>query len=483
MATATDAAKWFCGQPVVAEGISIDVPTYSLVSPTTNDSLADVADVGPTNVASIVDAAELAFNAWQCTNPHERASALLRWHSAILENLESLAVLVSLEMGKPIAESRGEVRAAAENVAWAAAEAPRIWGSVIPSSQANKHAYTLRQPVGVAYGITPWNFPVAMVTRKVAPALATGCSFLLKPSEYTPLSAFALARLWVETSGAPSGTFQVISTLQPSALTDAVLAHTAVRKVTFTGSTQVGRRLYEKAAAGLRRVSLELGGHAPFIVYADADVNAAVEGVLATKFRNGGQTCISTNRAYIHEQIFDTFTERLLDRVSSLRVGHPLEEDVSVGPLINREAVDKALHHIRDAISKGASVVAGGTSQGLRVAPTVLTNVHDQMRVMNEETFGPVLPLARFNDSSGVVQIANGTPHGLAAYIWTRDLQTAHAAASQLSFGLIGINSLSTVETQAPFGGLKDSGIGYENGRWGIEAYLETKYVSASYGE
>jgi len=483
MASANSASSWLNGRPVVADGVSAFGGEYSLISPATGDVLVKVVDTDPVSVNAAIDAAQRAFTKWRITNTHERSAALLRWHSAILEHAESLAVLASLEMGKPITEARGEIMAAADNVAWAAGEAPRVWGAVIPSQHAEKHAFTLRQPIGVAYGITPWNFPLAMVTRKVAPALAAGCTFLLKPAEQTPLCAFALARLWVEFSGAPDGTFQVLSTLRPSDLTDTVLAHSAIRKVTFTGSTEVGRQLYQKAAAGLRRVSLELGGHAPFIVYADADVEAAVEGVIATKFRNGGQTCISTNRAYVHERIFEVFSERLVDRLSSLRVGDPLDETVSVGPLVNTRGASKVREHIQDAASQGARILIGGTVDGLYVPPTVLTEVQNQMLITREETFGPVLPIERFNDGTPVIEKANDTRYGLAAYVWTSDLRLAHTAAAELSFGLIGINSLATVEAQAPFGGLKDSGIGYENGRWGLESYLETKYVSASYGK
>jgi succinate-semialdehyde dehydrogenase/glutarate-semialdehyde dehydrogenase len=381
-------------------------------------------------------------------------------------------------MGKPVAEARGEIRYAASFIEWYAEEAKRVYGATIPSQFPHKRLLVLHQPVGPVYAITPWNFPAAMVTRKVAPALAAGCTVILKPAEQSPLTAVRLRELW-DQAGAPPGVFQVVTTDDPAAVSKVFLEDPRIRKLTFTGSTEVGKLLYAQAAFTMKRLSLELGGHAPFLIFEDADLDAAVREVCSSKFRNAGQTCVSVNRIYAHESIAEPFTARLVDAVRLLKVGDPLNEATQIGPLVDAQGLQKVSAHVEDAVSKGARVLTGGHAlEGLFYAPTVLTNLHPGMRILNEETFGPVAPVLTFRTTAEAVALANDVPYGLAAYLWTRDLSRAFQVAEALDYGIVGVNDGLPSTAQAPFGGFKDSGIGREGGKWGLDEYLETKYVS-----
>ncbi|MFN8581565.1 MAG: NAD-dependent succinate-semialdehyde dehydrogenase [Gemmatimonadaceae bacterium] len=385
-----------------------------------------------------------------------------------------------MEMGKPVTESRGEVKYAAGFVEFYAEEAKRLYGTTIPSQFAHKRLHTNLKPLGVVYAVTPWNFPAAMVTRKVAPALAAGCVVILKPAEQTPLTALRLAELWMEVGG-PAGTLQVLPCADPVPVSRVLMDDPRVRKLSFTGSTEVGMLLYAQAAKTMKRLSLELGGHAPFIIFADADVPRAVREVAASKFRNAGQTCVCANRVYVHEAVHDEFVTQLASVTSTLRVGDPLDEQTQIGPLVDAAALDKVQSHVADAKRLGARVVTGGNG-GDRTffTPTVLTNVRADMRIMNEETFGPVAPVIPFRSDDDAIAQANAVPVGLAAYVWTRDLGRAIRAAEALDYGIVGVNDGLPATPQAPFGGVKNSGIGREGGRWGIEEFLDVQYVSVA---
>jgi succinate-semialdehyde dehydrogenase/glutarate-semialdehyde dehydrogenase len=398
----------------------------------------------------------------------------------MLQHSEELAVTMAREMGKPIRESRGEVAYAAGFVGWYAEEAKRVYGDNFPSAAGHKRLLTLKQPVGPVLAITPWNFPLAMVTRKAAPALAAGCTMILKPAEQTPLSALLLGQLWLE-AGGPEGTLQVLPTRDPAPLTEALLADPRIRKLTFTGSTEVGRLLYAQSAATVKRISLELGGHAPFLVFADADLQDAVKQVMDSKFRNAGQTCVCANRIYVHESVVEEFAQQYAAAAAALVVGDPLDERTQVGPLVDEQAVAKVEAHVADALQGGAQLLTGGKRlTGLYYQPTVLQGVPTDALMMREETFGPVAPIATFKSDAEAVRLANGTPFGLAAYIYTNDLSRAFHVAEQLEYGIVGVNDGVPSAPYAPFGGVKQSGIGREGGPWGIEEYLETKFVSVA---
>jgi succinate-semialdehyde dehydrogenase/glutarate-semialdehyde dehydrogenase len=372
---------------------------------------------------------------------------------------------MTLEMGKPITESVGEVRYGGSMVEWYAEEAKRIGGESIPSQFPHKRLHTLKQPSGIVYAITPWNFPIAMVARKVAPALAAGCTVILKPAEQSPLSALALAQLWREAGGPPDA-FQVLTALDPRPPSQVLLADMRVRVLTFTGSTSVGISLYEQCARTMKKISLELGGHAPFLIFDDADLDLVVPEVIACKFRNGGQTCVCTNRIYVQETIAEQFVKQMADAVSALRVGNPLDAATQVGPMIDAQGFKKVQNHVQDALTKGATLITGGSPlQGLFHQPTLLTNITSDMLLMQEETFGPVAPIITFSTEAEAIEMANSSDYGLAAYVWTRDLNRAQRTAEELEFGIIGLNDGVPSTAQAPFGGVKLSGIGREGGR------------------
>ncbi len=450
---------------------------FPVVSPATGEVVAEVADCGEAEAKEALEIAVEAQRAWARATAYERAQVLRRWYELILAQEEALARLMALEMGKPIREGRAEVRYAAGFVEWYAEEAKRLYGETVPSQFPHKRILVRYEPVGPVYGVTPWNFPAAMVTRKVAPALASGCSFILKPAEESPLTALYLARLFQE-AGGPPGVLQVLPTSDPEALSHPFLEDERIRKLTFTGSTEVGRRLYERAARTLKRVSLELGGGAPVLVFADADLDRAVEETLRAKFRNIGQSCVAANRIYVEAPIAQAFAEAYAEWVRTLRVGDPLLEETEIGPLVNRAALEKVQAHVADALERGARLVVGGEARGLYFAPTVLLGVQPGSRVLQEETFGPVAPIVAFEGEEEALRLANALPVGLAAYVFTRDLGRAFRVAEALEYGIVGVNDGVPSTPQAPFGGVKRSGIGREGGRWGVLEYLEVKYIS-----
>ena len=454
--------------------------TFPVRNPATGETLAEVADCGAEEAHQALEAAVEAFPAWKATPGAERARILRRWNDLILRDAEPLARTMTLEMGKPIRESRGEVTYAASFVDYYAESARRIGGELLPAPFAHKRFLVRHEPVGPAYGVTPWNFPAAMVTRKAAPGLAAGCPFILKPAEQSPLTALLLAKLWDE-AGGPKGTLQVLTALDPVPVSQVLISDPRIRKLTFTGSTDVGRLLYAQAAQTLKRVSLELGGNAPFLVFEDADLEKAAKEVASSKFRNTGQTCICTNRVLVHESVQPRFTEAFSDLTASLKVGDPMLEDTQIGPLVDQQGYTKVRTAVEDAVAKGARVAVGGEPRGgLFFAPTVLTGVRRGMKVLDEETFGPVAPVAAFRDELEAVALANATGYGLAAYLWTRDLRRAFHVSEALEYGMVGVNDgvPSAMAPHAPFGGMKDSGLGREGGSWGLDEYLEVKLVS-----
>ena len=450
--------------------------TFPIVNPATGARLAEVPDLGVSETKNAIDAAERAWPAWRAKTAKERAAILRKWFDLMMAAQEDLAQILTAEQGKPLAEARGEIAYGASFIEWFAEECKRSYGDVIPTHQADKRVLVIKQPIGVSAMITPWNFPNAMITRKAAPALAAGCTVVLKPAEQTPLSALAMAEL-AERAGIPKGVFNVITGDAP-AIGAELCANPKVRKLSFTGSTEVGRILMRQSADTIKKLSLELGGNAPFIVFDDADLDAAVEGALASKYRNAGQTCVCANRIYVQDGVYDAFAARLAEKVKNFKVGAGTEPGVVIGPLIDEQGMKKVEKHVADALGKGAKVVLGGKRlKGLFFQPTVLTNVTPDMILSYEETFGPVAPLIRFKTEEEVIRLANNTEFGLSGYFYSRDVGRIFRVAEAMETGIVGAN-VGIISTEiAPFGGVKQSGLGREGSKYGLEEYLEVKYI------
>ena len=450
--------------------------TVDVISPATQPVLGTVPDMGVAETRDAIEAASRAFKIWKKKTHAERAALLEAWYALMLEHEEDLAHILTFEQGKPLAEARGEIRYGAGFVKWFAEEARRIGGSTIPSPTPDRRILVLKEAVGVCGIITPWNFPNAMITRKVAPALAAGCTVVIKPSEFTPYSALALGVL-AERAGIPAGVINIVTGM-PTEIGSELIGNETVRKISFTGSTRVGALLMRGAADSIKRLSLELGGNAPFIVFDDADVDLAVEGAIASKFRNGGQTCVCSNRILVQSGIYDAFADKLAERVAQMKVGAGTEDGVVIGPMINAAAIDKIERHVQDALSKGAHILSQSNlvPDGRQYArPILLGGATTDMLLASEETFGPVAPLFRFETEEEAIEIANGTPFGLAAYFYTQNLSRSWRVAEALEFGMVGLNTGAISTEVAPFGGVKQSGIGREGSQLGIEEYLEVK--------
>ncbi|WP_028225614.1 NAD-dependent succinate-semialdehyde dehydrogenase [Paraburkholderia ferrariae] len=472
-----DSALWRTSNSIDGEWVGSDA-TYPVVDPANGEPLAQVARAGGRETLQAVAAASHAFPAWRDATAGERSAKVRRWGELMLEHREDLARIMTAEQGKPYAEALGEVAYAASFLTWFAEEAKRAYGDVIPAPKKGTRVVVTKEPVGVVGAITPWNFPLAMVTRKAGPALAAGCTMVLKPSEETPLSAFALAVL-AERAGIARGVFNVVSGDAP-AIGDTLMASKAVRKISFTGSTRVGKLLMRAAADSVKKVSLELGGNAPFIVFDDADLDAAVEGAMASKFRNTGQTCVCVNRFYVQAAVHDAFVARLVKAVEGLRVSNGMEAGATQGPLINRAALHKVEAHVSDAKDKGGTVVCGGRPHALGgtfYEPTVITGAHGGMMLAHEETFGPVAAVFRFETEEEAIRAANDTDFGLSAYFYARDIGRVWRVATALESGMVGINEGIISTEVAPFGGVKESGLGREGSKYGLDEYLETKYM------
>ena len=468
-------AAYVAGEWVDAAGR----PTFAVENPATGKTLAHVPELGRDAWTTAVDAAHASQKPWAARTAKERAAVLRRFYDLIIANIDDLATILTAEQGKPLAEARGEVLYGASYVEWYAEEAKRLYGDVIPGHQADKRLVVIRQPVGVVAGITAWNFPSAMPLRKMAPALAAGCTMVFRPAAQTPLSAIALAAL-AERAGVPAGTLSVITTEDAAGFGQEVCHNDKVRKLTFTGSTGVGRLLMRQGADRILKLSLELGGNAPFIVFDDADIDAAVEGAMLSKFRNAGQTCVCANRIYVQSGVYDQFAEKMKERVASLRVGDGLVQGTEIGPLIDERAVAKVECHISDAVEKGAKVAVGGKrlDVGSRFfAPTLLTNVQRSMLIAQEETFGPLAPLFSFDTVDQVISLANDTEFGLASYFYSRDIQRVWRVAEALEYGMVGINTGVISTEVAPFGGVKQSGFGREGSKYGLNDFTEIKYL------
>ncbi|MCW8943279.1 MAG: NAD-dependent succinate-semialdehyde dehydrogenase [Sedimenticola sp.] len=465
---------------VNGEWISADNnKTFTVTNPADNSVIAQVPSLGKDETNRAILQAESAFKLWRNKTAQERSNLLKRWFELIMVNQEALAQLLSLEQGKPLAESRGEIAYGASFIEWFAEEAKRIYGDVIPAHSQDRRFVVIKQPIGVVAAITPWNFPNAMITRKCAPALAAGCTVLIKPAPDTPLSALALAAL-AEEAGIPPGVFNVLTTDDAISVGGALTSHPSVRKLSFTGSTSVGKLLMAQCANTVKKVSLELGGNAPFLVFDDADIDAAVAGAMASKYRNSGQTCVCTNRFLVQESVYDEFAEKLSSAVSNLQVGPALTSESQQGPLINKAAVDKVQRQVDDAVAKGARLLTGGNLHSLGgtfYQPTILADVSNDMLIACEETFGPVAPLFKFKTEAEGIEIANATPFGLASYFYARDIGRVWRVAEALETGMVGINEGIISTAVAPFGGIKESGIGREGSRYGMEDFIEMKYL------
>ena len=455
-----------------------DNGTLPVDNPATGETLAEVARCGQAETARAIDAANAALGDWQKRSAKERAGLLRRWFELCMANQEDLAHLLTAEMGKPLAESRGEIAYGSSYIEWFAEEAKRVYGDTIPAPSGDKRVVCIKQPVGVVACITPWNFPNAMLTRKIAPALAAGCTVVCKPANATPLSALALAEL-AERAGIPAGVINILAG-KTREIGDELTSNPVVRKLTFTGSTEVGKLLMEKCAGTVKRTSMELGGNAPFIVFDDADLDAAVAGAVICKFRNAGQTCVCANRIFVQDGVYDAFLEKLTAAVANLRLGNGTDDGVNVGPLITAAAANDVLDFVADATAKGASIVTGGqrASNGENfIEPTVLTQVSTDMRVFSDEIFGPVAPIFRFDTEEEVIRLANDTNVGLASYFYSRDIGRVWRVAEALEYGIVGINEGIISNEMAPFGGVKESGQGREGSKYGLDDYLEIKYL------
>ncbi len=448
-----------------------------VTNPATGEVIGTVPSISEKQLEEVVQYANEAFQTWRNYTAYERADLLNKWFMLLEENKKLIAETLTKEQGKPFREALGEVGYANSFVEWYKEEGKRIYGETIPSSSKDKRVLIQKQPVGVVAAITPWNFPAAMITRKVAPALAAGCTVIVKPAGQTPLTALLLAK-YADEAGIPKGVLQVV-TGKSSVIGESLMKHQDVKKLTFTGSTEIGKKLMEQAAHTVKKLSLELGGHAPFIVFEDADLEKAAKGLVQSKFRNAGQTCICANRIYVQESVAEKFTSLFVNEVSKLKVGNGMERGIDLGPLIDEDALDKVKEHLNDAKGKGASVAYGGEVKDRTfMEPTVITGVNDDMQCMQEETFGPLAPISTFKDEEEVIQRANNSPYGLAAYVFTEKMSRIYRVTEGLDYGIIGVNDGGPSIAQAPFGGLKESGIGREGGHHGLEEYLEVKYVS-----
>ena len=468
-------------QQAYVDGAWIDADSGATVkvdNPATGETLGTIPKLGRAETKRAIDAANRALPAWRALTAKERSAKLRRWYELMIENQDDLGRLMTLEQGKPLAEAKGEIVYAASFIEWFAEEAKRIYGDTIPGHQADKRILVIKQPIGVTAAITPWNFPTAMITRKAGPALAAGCTMVIKPASQTPYSALALVEL-AERAGIPKGVLSVV-TGSAAEIGAELTESPIVRKISFTGSTEIGAKLMEQSAPTIKKLSLELGGNAPFIVFDDADLDKAVEGAIASKYRNAGQTCVCVNRLYIQDGVYDAFAEKFKAAVAKLKVGNGLEEGVTIGPLIDAKAAAKVKEHIDDAVSQGAKVIAGGKAHangGSYFEPTILTDVPKSAKVSKEETFGPLAPLFRFKDEAEVIELANDTEFGLASYFYARDLSRVFRVAEALEYGMVGINTGLISNEVAPFGGVKASGLGREGSKYGIEEYLEIKYL------
>ena len=450
---------------------------FDVTDPATGAKLADVADLGAEDTEAAIAAANRAWPAWRAKTAKERAAILQRWYRLIIEHTDDLARIMTAEQGKPLAEAKGEVSYGASFIEWFAEEAKRVYGETIPTTDNGKRYLVLKQPVGVCAAITPWNFPIAMITRKVAPALAAGCPVVIKPAELTPLSALAVAEL-AQRAGMPSGVLNIVTSTNSSAVGQVLCKSDLVRHLSFTGSTPVGRILMEQCAPTIKKLSLELGGNAPFIVFDDADLDSAVEGAIASKYRNAGQTCVCANRLYVQDTVYDAFIAKFTEKVKGLKVGNGFEAGVTIGPVIEDKAITKIEAHVSDALSKGATVLTGGKKTGDRFyEPTVLAHATSDMLCAREETFGPVAPVFTFKTEAEAIALANNTEFGLASYFYSRDIGRIFRVGEALEYGMVGINTGLISTAEVPFGGVKQSGLGREGSHHGIDDYIEVKYL------
>ena len=455
--------------------------TISVNNPASLEEIGTVPKCGKDEAALAIESAHKAFPEWKSKSAKERSTILRKWFDLINQNHEELAQIMTIEQGKPIKESRGEITYGASFIEWFAEEAKRVYGDTIPDPMTDRRIVVLKQPVGVVAAITPWNFPNAMITRKCAPALAAGCPVVIKPASQTPFSALALAAL-AEEAGFPKGTINVI-TGKASEIGDELSGNPIVKKLSFTGSTEIGKLLLQKCATTVKKVSMELGGHAPFIVFDDADIDEAVLGAMQSKFRNTGQTCVCANRLYVQEKVHDEFCKKFVEAVSNLKVGEGLDEEVASGPMIDENSLAKVEEHVEDAVQTGAKVAIGGAKHSLGknfYQPTVLTDVSVKAKITFEETFGPVAPIYKFKDEKEVIELANNSPYGLASYFYSRDIGRIWRVSEGLEYGMVGVNTGITSKAEAPFGGIKESGLGREGSKYGMDDFLEIKYINMS---